>query len=286
MTNLMISAVFPRDSLSALARAYPNAPIKLVHGLTDHALLTIDSLSSLAARLPAASVEYNLGRLPIGIVPQDIPQAALSAEDTIRQIESSDSWAVLKRIEQVPEYAALLHALLAELNTVVGSRTGAMHQCEGFIFVSSPHAVTPFHFDPEHNVLLQIRGSKTMTVFRPDDEALCDPVIHEQFHDGQHHRNLPWDDGFALAGQSIAIGPGEAIHVPVKAPHFVENGNAVSISLSVTWRSEWSVAEADARGFNRVMRRAGFTPRSPEQFPARNRRKALAYRALRRLRIG
>jgi hypothetical protein len=25
--------------------------------------------------------------------------------------------------------------------------------------------VTPFHFDPEHNILLQIRGRKTMTIF-------------------------------------------------------------------------------------------------------------------------
>ena len=36
---------------------------------------------------------------------------------------------------------------------------------QGFIFVSSPNSVTPYHFDPEHNILLQIRGSKVMTQF-------------------------------------------------------------------------------------------------------------------------
>ncbi|HKX79274.1 MAG TPA: cupin-like domain-containing protein [Novosphingobium sp.] len=281
----MAETLFPQSSIEALARVYPNAPVKLAHRLLDHTLLTIAGLAELAARLPAASVEYNSGRLPIGIAPEDVPQAAMSAEETIRQIDSTDSWAVLKRIEQVPAYAALLREVLAELEAVALPRTGAMHQCEGFIFISSPHAVTPFHFDPEHNVLLQIRGSKTMTVFRPDDEALCDPQVHEQFHHGNHHRNLPWDERFAAAGQPIAIGPGEAVHVPVKAPHFVRNGDAVSVSLSVTWRSEWSVAEADARGFNRVLRQAGLHPRSPGQFPHGNRPKALAYRALRRLKM-
>ena len=40
---------------------------------------------------------------------------------------------------------------------------------QGFIFVSSPDAVTPYHFDPEHNILLQLRGTKAMTLFPAGD---------------------------------------------------------------------------------------------------------------------
>jgi hypothetical protein len=76
---------------------------------------------------------------------------------------------------------------------------------------------------------------------------------------------------------------GEGIHVPVKAPHWVQNGPEPSISLSVTWRSEWSYAEADARAFNRMLRGLGIEPASPGAFPAQNLAKAYAYRAVRKL---
>jgi hypothetical protein len=71
--------------------------------------------------------------------------------------------------------------------------------------------------------------------------------------------------------------------VPVMAPHHVRNGPTSSISLSITWRSDWSFAEADARCWNAQLRRWGMSPRAPRRFPARNRGKALAWRAWRRL---
>ena len=71
--------------------------------------------------------------------------------------------------------------------------------------------------------------------------------------------------------------------VPVMAPHFVRNGPASSISLSITWRSDWSFAEADARCWNGLLRKAGLNPREPSRWPHHNRAKALAFRAWRRL---
>jgi hypothetical protein len=67
------------------------------------------------------------------------------------------------------------------------------------------------------------------------------------------------------------------------APHFVRNGPEPSVSLSITWRSEWSFAEADARAFNGVLRRFGLSPRAPGRWPARNRAKALGWRAVAKL---
>jgi hypothetical protein len=67
------------------------------------------------------------------------------------------------------------------------------------------------------------------------------------------------------------------------APHFVRNGPEPSVSLSITWRSEWSFAEADARAFNSVLRRIGLRPRQPGRWPHRNTAKALGWRVIRRL---
>ncbi|HEX8645142.1 MAG TPA: cupin-like domain-containing protein [Allosphingosinicella sp.] len=279
----MTDRTFPPAAIAAFHASYPEQPHKLEHDLLGHKLFTLEALAELATRLDPAHVEYNAGDLPVGIEPDDVPGNGLSIADTIRSIEHCGSWMVLKFVENDRAYRALMEKALAELLPTVEPRTGAMLKQEAFVFVSSPGAVTPFHFDPEHNVLLQLRGRKTMTIFPAADEAIVAGAAHEAFHQGGH-RNLPWRDDFAAVGRPFELAPGEAVYVPVKAPHWVKNGPEVSISLSITWRSEWSYAEADARGMNHVLRRFGLEPAPPQRYPSRNLAKSLAYRAIRRAR--
>lgn len=279
MTELM----FDREGRAAFAQLYPEEAGVVTHRLAGHTLFELEALVRLAGRMRPTDVERNLGDLPIGVDPDAVRANGLSVADTIRSIEDNGSWMVLKFVEQDPEYRALLDAVLDEIAPLVAPATGAMLKREGFVFVSSPGAVTPFHFDPEHNILLQMRGTKVMTVFPAGKGGPAGPEQHERFHMGGH-RNLPYREGFAGAGTAHALSPGQAIHVPVKAPHWVKNGPEPSVSFSVTWRSEWSYREADAHGFNHLARRAGITPRAPGRFPEQNRAKSLAYRAIGRAR--
>ncbi|HEX8585342.1 MAG TPA: cupin-like domain-containing protein [Allosphingosinicella sp.] len=273
--------MFEANALAALRSVYPEDIGLLRHEACGHPLLTLEALVGLAQRLPARNVEYYRGDVPIGIEGADTPSNGLSIADTIRRIEQCGSWMVLKFIEGDPEYRALLHDALAPLRAVVGDATGEMLKEQGFIFISSPGAVTPFHFDPEHNILMQIRGHKTMTLYPPADPRFAGGESHEAFHAGGH-RNLPWRDEFAGAGRPVELTPGDAVYVPVKAPHWVKNGNEPSISLSITWRSEWSYHEEYAHGFNRLVRQVGVAPALPGRFPKRNTVKSIAYRAARK----
>lgn len=275
--------VFPPSSRDLFASAYPETAHVLRHSMGRHDLLTLDALASLADELPASSIEYNRGDLPIGV--DGKPDATgLSIGETIRHIANSNSWAVLKNIEQAPTYRALLMSLLEELRPSIEAKTGAMLRPQGFVFISSPDAVTPYHFDPEHNILLQLTGSKVMTQFPAGDATYAPDEVHEGYHSGGA-RELIWHDRLAPDGTEFALSAGEALFVPVMAPHFVRNGPASSISLSITWRSDWSFAEADARGFNRLVRAAGFSPAPPGRWPASNTGKSLAYRIIRRLKL-
>lgn len=278
----MADPVFNAEARRTLAALYPETPGLIRHRLIGHPLFELEALVALSRRMRGGDVEQNVGALPIGIAPADVAHNGLSVEDTIRSIERNGSWMVLKFVEQDPAYRAVLDQLLDELVDVVTPMTGRMLKRESFIFVSSPGAVTPFHFDPEHNILMQLRGDKTMTVFPADDREIADGAVHEAFHMGGH-RNLPFDARFADRAHAFTLGSGDAIHVPVKAPHWVQNGAQPSISLSITWRSEWSYREADARGLNHLLRRAGLSPRAPGRYPQQNRGKSLAYRALRRM---
>jgi hypothetical protein len=275
------TAVFGPAARCAFAAAYPETPRVIEHRLRDHPLLALDSLAALAGRLPETSIEYNRGDLPIGVDGKP-GGTGIGIDDTILHIATSNSWAVLKNIEQDPEYEALLLALLDELRPVIEAKTGRMLRPQGFVFISSPDAVTPYHFDPEHNILMQLAGSKVMTQFPAGDERYAPDTTHESYHMGGP-RELRWREDLADGGKEFALGPGEALTVPVMAPHFVRNGPASSVSLSITWRSDWSFAEADARCWNALLRKAGLAPRAPRRWPAANRGKAYAWRAWRRI---
>lgn len=270
---------FPKTALKTLDAAYPEQVAKLTHALADHPMFALEKLVALAGRMRAIDVEYNRADLPVGVDPAAVEANGLDPAATIRSIEENGSWMVMKFIEQDPVYRDLLHDVLGGIVEAVRPSTGEMLKREGFIFISSPGAVTPFHFDPEHNILCQIRGSKVMTVFPAGDPRFADGAAHEAFHAGGH-RNLHWEDEFAGEGQAVELNPGEAIYVPVKAPHWVKNGPCVSVSLSVTWRSEWSYREEGAHGFNSLIRKAGLNPALPGRYPAQNHAKSLAWRAI------
>lgn len=272
--------VFQANSRALFAANYPEVPHILRHSLQSHALLTLGALAELAGKLPASSIEYNRGDLPIGVDGKP-GNTGMTIEETILHIATSNSWAVLKNVEQIPAYNALLLRLLGELRGEIEAKTGAMLRPQGFVFISSPNAVTPYHFDPEHNILLQLKGSKAMTQFPAGDAAYAPDETHESYHSGGA-RELTWRDALAAGGTEFALQPGDALFVPVMAPHFVRNGPDSSISLSITWRSDWSFEEADARGLNRLLRKVGMRPAAPARWPAGNKGKAYAYRALRR----
>lgn len=275
------ASVFDPAARAQFAAHYPEVPHILTHNLDHHPLLELEALAALAEAIPLTSVEYNRGDLPIGVDGKPGP-TGLSIGETIRRVAEANSWAVLKNIEQAPAYAELLHGLLGEIRPEIEAATGAMLHPQGFIFISSPNAVTPYHFDPEHNILLQIRGSKVMTQFPAGDARFVADEAHETYHNAGP-RELTWDDSFLPHGREYPLGPGDALFVPVMAPHFVKNGPAPSVSLSITWRSEWSYRESDARIMNAILRERGFSPRAPGRWPHQNYAKAYAFRALRKL---
>ena len=118
-TTFQAAPVFPDETRAHFAACYPEVPHKLHHRLDRHPLLEIEALACLAEALPGRSIEYNRGDLPIGIDGKPGP-TGLTIGETIRGIETSGSWAVLKNVEQSPAYARLLSDLLAEQLNVGG----------------------------------------------------------------------------------------------------------------------------------------------------------------------
>jgi hypothetical protein len=245
------------------AAYFDRRPFHVRHSLGGHPLFALPRLIELARRLPEAFVEYNAGALPVSLRPEDTPRTGLSAEETVRRIAECGSWMVLKRVEQDPEYGALLDRCLDHAAAQAGAALPPMLRRQGFIFLSSPGAVTPFHMDPEHNFLLQIRGTKTVSMWDRDDRFVMPEAEMEKFHAAFVHRNLPWRDVFQTTAWIVPLAPGQGLHFPVAVPHWVKNGPEVSISFSITFRSERSEARDLLYRANAKLRALGLSPTPP-----------------------
>jgi hypothetical protein len=257
---------------------FGRGPMALTHELGDHPLLEVDAVASLAERLPADRVEHNFANLPAVADPGAVRRSDRPVGEIARNIETNGCWMVLKNIELDPAYKKLLDDTLDEVAPLVADRDGGMRQREGFIFLSAPGSVTPSHTDPEHNFLLQVRGTKTMTVgnfpdARTEQLALEDAV-------GGGHRNLTWAP---TDPQPFDMHPGDGVYVAPHEPHWVHNGPAPSVSLSITFRTGKTEQVWHVHALNAKLRRLGLSPQAPGQHGPLDRRKAVYARALGRL---
>jgi hypothetical protein len=245
-----------------VAQNFDRQPFLVRHRLDSHPLFDLSRLLELAQLLPQESIEYNAADLPVSLGNRPTPGNGLSVDETLRQIRDCRSWMVLKNVERDPAYAKLLEQCLDEICLAAGARIADRRQQEGFIFVSSPGAITPYHMDPEHNFLLQIRGSKTVAIFDPADRELLPNEILERFHSG-FRRKLTLDEAHRNRGREFQLEPGIGLHFPVTAPHWVRNGNEVSVSFSITFRTRESDRRETLYRINSVLRKTGIDPMEP-----------------------
>ena len=254
--------------------SFPHAGFKVEHSLAEEQNLQLPRLVELARRLDPSQVEYYSGKVGLNQDSSTYPKNGLSIVETVRRIEECESWMVLKHVEADPPYGALLRGMLDEVyGRLDGQRPPAWvrepHREAAFIFISSPNSVTPYHVDDEHNFLLQIRGSKKIQMWDVKDRVVMPETAAEEmlecWHSHDYQRYLPYEERFAERAQLFEISPGEGLHFPFGAPHAVQNGPAVSISFSITYRSLMCEQRAMVYYLNRRLRRMGLNPTPPEK---------------------
>jgi hypothetical protein len=267
---------------ASFARAFWQRPIAVRHSLAGHPLFSLEALARLADSLPLRAIERHVGEQPL-LVPGGAPELEGPPSETVLGIEGNGYWMVLWNIEQDPRYKAVRDAVLDAAEAYLPrDRDASMRRREAFLFLSAPNSITPVHFDPEHNFLLQIRGLKTINVGCFPDPADQQREL-DRYYDGGH-RNL---ERIPSESEAFHMSPGDGVYVWPFAPHWVENGPEASISLSITWRTTRSQREERVHTMNAKLRARGRSPAPPGASPAIDRVKGGvvgAVQGLRRLR--
>jgi len=232
-----------RDSNPLIALDWPNfrpwAVKSVDHQISNHPLLQLNQLVELGQRLEQhGRTRTHSGKAkaetPFNEAPSLHPNKA-SSRQTLEHIQEANAWFSLLNVQTDPIYRQLVADVLDSVQPFVEAKDPGMCYRAGWIFVSSPKTVTPFHFDKEHNFLLQIRGQKTVYVWEPNDLIVANDRARDRFHASGQRDLMVWDEEFRKRAHRFEIGPGQGAYMPSTSPHLVEVGEEPSVTVSFTY---------------------------------------------------
>ena len=234
---------------------------KFHHKLMDHPALQLDTLVRVIPELPADHVKYSKGLMKNG---DDCENAyreqrnGLSLVETIENIRTSDSY-IMVRSPQVHEaFHGVFRDLSGDVEQLLKQQFGHQEKLllspQLYMFIASPNGHTPFHIDRNSTMLLQFRGSKEMVIFPQWSEDVVTAERREAYA-AYDSTKLPWSEEMDRLAQRFDFQPGDGLHIPFMAGHYVRNGPSdVSISMSIIFNTPESNAQLNALRFNHRVR--------------------------------
>jgi len=241
----------------------------VTHALSDHPLLQIDALVELGKRQQARKlVRTHNAEATAGTSFADAPN--LHAAATLADIAKAKAWMSLLNVQADPVYRQLIDDVLDEVRPIVDRKDPGMGYRAGWIFVSSPGAVTPFHMDHEHNFILQIRGTKRLYTWDPFDRVVVSERGQELFHDRHSRELVVWNDAWRPRARVFDLEPGLGGYMPSTSPHMVENGPEPSVTISFTYYTDATRNRELLYRGNARLRRLGLDPTPVGASPSRD----------------
>ncbi|MEJ1976359.1 MAG: hypothetical protein WDN49_09925 [Acetobacteraceae bacterium] len=247
------------------AQAFNRSSFMFDHDFHTHPLYDLGTLLDLARRIDPRSAYYSTRAAAAADGWEDQRGRDRSLVDAVAGIERSDTLVMLKDIEQDPVFGPVFQQALADMAARVGpALQDEMVHGRATLLISSPRRVTGYHIDAEANFLLQLRGSKTVYVFDGADRSLVPETELEAFYRGDpnaaRYKPERQDDA-----EAYDFRPGRGIHVPIEAPHWVQNGDEMSVSISINYDLRSNEQRAKVFRLNSQLRRLGLSPAGPGQ---------------------
>jgi len=252
---------------------------RLQHNFHLHPLLQLPALQQLAVELdPLQQCRFVRPGLTqaSGFAHGHQHPEGRSVEEVFRRIDEAGSWVALYNVEAIPRYRALLSEILDSVRDRVEREQPDIFMETGFIFISAPPSVTPFHIDRENNFWLQLQGRKTMNVWPHTDRTVVSAAEVEDFIVARSLRDVRFKEQFRSRSEEFDVGPGDGVYFPSTSPHMTRSdrswvlpGDGVSISFGVNFYTSTTRHTARVHQFNRVLRKGlKLSPAAPGQRPS------------------
>jgi hypothetical protein len=248
-------------------------PFKFHHTLHQSGLFEIPRIVELAKRIIEKNGNFcalNFRHGAIDTKFSAMPQSERLA-DTVSRLGENGTWIKLTRAQDYdPEYAQVLDVITAELESLSDFPLREdMTFVAMTLLLSSPNIATPFHIDHESNFLFQIQGSKDVCLFPATDRELVPDQEVERYYSGNFEAAL-YRREMQDRGTVYRLAPGEVVHHPPLAPHWVKNGDNISVSISINYCTKSLERRARVYQANYFLRMMGLEPLPPGLSPLRD----------------
>lgn len=243
-------------------------PFRFKHNFANSPLFSLSRLSVVAERMLArGDLEKFVARSGKTALSdakfKDMPLKAKMAE-TVRQLAESRVWLKLSSAHTAdPEYDELRRQVLREIEELADQPLHEMITWSALtVFMASPGVTTPYHIDHESNFLFQVQGSKDVSLHNPNERDIVPDDQLERFYAGDFEA-AQYRPELQYRGMIFRLEPGVVVHHPPLAPHWVQNGDDVSVSVSIGFCLSSIDRTARVYQVNHLLRRCGFEPTPP-----------------------
>ncbi len=241
----------------------------LEHNLANHPLFTLPRLLELALdtrKNRPQEIYHNAGHnVPIGKRWSEMGDAP-PLEEAFERIADAGAWITIHQAQRDPAYAEVFHECMREFEALSGVDFKKIMRVEdALIFITSPKRTTTYHVDRECNFLLQISGSKTIYLFDQRDKEVVPETELERFWTVDKNA-ATYKPELQDRSTPYRLVPGNGVHIPIGDPHWLQNDDNVSVSLSVNFTLKDS-ERANVYRANYFLRRFGMNPQPPFQSP-------------------
>jgi hypothetical protein len=262
--------IFDIEDKQGFRAQFDRSSFMLSHRLASHPLFAIDRLFELVKTKKAnGGLYWDMGDIQVNQRWNEAPAKALTVEEALQRIEKANAWLVMRAVQTDPEYRKLMEDSMAEVEECSGVDFKRFVKLkDSIIFITSPRRISTYHIDRECSMLLQIHGEKVIHVFDRADRSVLPEDEIERFWTVDNNA-ARYREQYQHKAATYQLAPGKAVHIPVNAPHWVKNGNEVSISLNINFHYH-DFVKADLYRANYLLRRLGLRPSPPGRSPMRD----------------
>ena len=240
---------------------------QLRHNYHLHPLMQLEHLEELAKRLvDKRQCRFIEGEVKLGtpFMLSNDPPPGCTIEDIFANIEEQGSWIAIYDVQTDPLYQRFLWDVIGSAEKLVKGKE-KIWDVRGFIFMSAPPAITPFHIDRENNFWLQTRGRKKLNLWDRADREVVPAYVAEEFILFRSLERVRLQPDMESHAKKYDCGPGDGVYFPSTTPHATESethwtkpGDGVAVSIGIVFYTDATKRTAYVHAANRVLR--GFKP--------------------------
>ena len=180
----------------------------------------------------------------------------LTGAEIMKAVNDGKIWLNLRAVnKELPEYQALAGTIFEQLKAASGTAT---FKEDVGVLISSPNIHVHYHLDIPLVCLVQLRGEKKISIY-PTGAPFVEPGQLSDFALRRQDEQMTYSKSFDAEATVISLKPGLAVTWPQTAPHRVQNGNSVNVSLSCEFMTLEGILKANALYTNASLRKENST---------------------------